>query len=323
MRLEKCLGLTFLIFATIPAQIPVNVSAKLLSYQNDFAMGRISHHRSGLAEASEALFDEGEAITRFAAESDNPEAPSISSQFWRSPYMTEFEVSPGDGAEVKALLQADLKSAGLERFNFRASEAVAEFSTPADSSDLFPSTAPSLSESELVKLAEKHAKRHLKPFKGRIEFDNTEFSYMNGKVVNARLRYRRIFKNAIVLKDMSYIYVNVDRRGALKGVKVKWPKFKGIAGFEPALALSSIMDRAKVEVANLGEARRGTSVLKPKSASLKGMSAAWIPIVEGGKTRITPCYSFSTEVVFDSGDLDQTFVEVPMLEKYLRKLGEK
>jgi hypothetical protein len=317
MSSEKYLGLAFLACSIVSAEVQVSLGAKVLEYRADFESGRIPHHRSGLAkDASGPLFDETDPIIPFASALDNPEDPRFSSRLWRSSAMEEYEISHGDGEEIKGLLQAELKRSGLTEYGFRAEDDVSEFSAPLDSADMVPSTGPSLPEADLVKAAAKLAKKHLKAFKGRIEFDNTEFGYMNGKVVNARLRYRRLFKNAILLKDMSYVYVKVDGRGTLKGIKVKWPGFNKVAGSEPAVELSKVMDRAVSEYANLPDARQGEKTHRPKRATVMGMAAGWLPIVDGEKTRITPCYAFAADVQFDSDLTEPTFIEVPLLEKY-------
>jgi len=178
------------------------------------------------------------------------------------------------------------------------------------------------SKDELVQTGKMHAKKILRKFKGRLEYECCDAEYFDGKIFRADLRFRRIFKHAPILGDVSYVYVSIDYNGNLVRLKIKWPKIidKGNL-FEEAISIDEgysylldVIDGKPEEVTN----NQDDKISKISNITVDGVTLGWRPIEFENSIKLTPVFAFRVNNDVENGDSFLEYVQIPRLKKYLQ-----
>lgn len=133
------------------------------------------------------------------------------------------------------------------------------------------------------------------------------------------MRFARVFNGAVVLRNISYIYITMDGRGNLKRIKIKWPKFvannKVVGNFRRDNdALKELEDYCKS-----GKHLSAWKIDMPQECKtqVNGAALGWLPLKgDDGKIRITPAYSFTTSTSNENNQEFNRFIDIPINQNY-------
>lgn len=172
----------------------------------------------------------------------------------------------------------------------------------------------------LENIVKANIKMYLSSFDGRIEFDRTDVTYENGiDILGAEIWFRRIFRNGIVLENISSIAISINGDGKISAARVKWPKFMKMNEPNKIKPYSFCKYVAFDVISNKTSELKGDEVVNTASASINGIARAWHAVFSNGIIILSPCLSFQSEVVMENGDHLTQFLSVPVLTKYFAK----
>jgi hypothetical protein len=174
------------------------------------------------------------------------------------------------------------------------------------------------SKESLVASAQKKVTELLPAFKGRIEFDRTDITYQNGSDILAiDVWFRRIFKNSIVLDNVSAVIVSLNGDGDVTSLRVRWPKFIRIAESNTPVSYSFCKNVARDIASTKAGEIEGEH--QAKSVTITGVARAWHAIISNDITLLTPCLSFRNQITMDDGELLTRFISVPVMNKHFAR----
>jgi hypothetical protein len=176
------------------------------------------------------------------------------------------------------------------------------------------------SKEMLENIAQKTTDLYLTPFVGRLEFDRTDITRQNGSdILGIDVWFRRIFRNGIVLDNVSSIIVSLNGDGEITSLRVHWPKFVKI-NVTNELVLYPFCKNVALDIISKTPDNIGANSQETISnISINGVARAWHPINIDGKTILSPCLSFQSDFTTASGDHLTRFLSVPVLKKYYIK----
>jgi len=288
-----------------------------------FKSGHNNQHRSGLLNETDKTFDESASISELP-DGEKPESKKASAHKWRKGALAEYLVinSKPNSKMVTFLKKKCLKKLSFTEEQYNENEGVLTLSKvpkeiPFDElsySDIKP----------LVNKARKLIKKHLNPLKGRVEYENyqTEFVTIDGqdKVNKIRIRFRRIFKGSIVLRNVSYVYFILDGHGNPISLQIKWPRFELVSeGFDYA-TISEGFTEAIQHFENLEPYitnTEGEKEVNISHADITGAALGWYPLEEENRLIITPVYSFLAKCTLENGDKVDDIFDYPVFTKHI------
>ena len=179
--------------------------------------------------------------------------------------------------------------------------------------------APSqLSIAELKKIGVKHLRKYFKQFSGQLDYLTEEVDYesINSQSVisEIRLRFARRFHEAIVLGNVSYLYIVMDGRGKFKRAKIKWPVLEQAQVIKGIKSAQSTLDDAKLfcKLGKHTDVWGAPEIVKPVSANITGAARVWIPEKVNGQIYIGPAYSYSVSTITENKDTLHRYVNMPL-----------
>lgn len=176
-----------------------------------------------------------------------------------------------------------------------------------------------LTEQELIKKAQNVTEDLLSAFKGRIEINSNNVSFVSESPYTVDVVYRRIFRHGLLPYSVSHILVTVDVAGRIHSLRIKWPLFDKIQQSNETIYFSKALSLAQNDYANSLEAEKDDETFRCLNATIKGMACAWKYINLNGSEFITPCYSFHATMKLDNNDSMLYRIEIPRLAKYILK----
>jgi hypothetical protein len=154
-----------------------------------------------------------------------------------------------------------------------------------------------------------------------LEYDRTNYfnkssSYIisDNSMVGADIFFRRIFNNAIVSSEVSFIQVSVNGENEITSIKVKWPSFVKISQ-DASIDLDSCKSIA-VDIINesIEENLDRDSV---SEISIESSAQFWNPIQSDNKLIISPAVSFNVEFKVNDSKYSKK-LNIPILRKYYK-----
>jgi len=174
-----------------------------------------------------------------------------------------------------------------------------------------------LTEQELIKKAQNVTEDFLSAFKGRIEINSNNVSFLSESPHAVDVVYRRIFRHGLLPYSVSHITVTVDITGRIQSLRIKWPLFTMIRQPNETIYFSKALSLAQNGYANSLEAEKDGETFRCMNATIKGMACTWKYANLNGSEFITPCYSFHAIVKLDNNDSTLYQIEIPRLSKYI------
>jgi hypothetical protein len=272
--------------------------------------------RSGEDTPERRLFPEQASTSDFPDDFDKLE-PEKDAESWRAGIGEEYLVEFGtEQAGFASWLRDRFKDYKFARVEYDESDSCHKFIVAHDSSTRFAGEYTSETKSIAMDKAMRIARKALKDFKGRMEYENVETEYTDGKITSLSVRFRRIFKNALVRGNVSYAYVTIGGKGDLREIRVKWPRFSKIPGWNEPMSREKAFEVAKSRMSEMPNSRDGQREYEAIRSTASSMALAWLTNAEDGRIVLTPGLSFIADVVYGNGDILHPPVDAPLLKKY-------
>lgn len=322
------LMLLFLFICANASDISIETDNVINDFIKNHKKTEFVNHRSGFKKADKNTNSTVVADpTGFLENSDDkPGLTYSNAAAWKKSSDKEYKVLfDAPTKEFGDNLVSKLKSNGMS--TFRYSEEDKEFyiersDLKYNDEGLYSIDGNKLDSNELLKIADKIVKK-AEVFEGRVEYSNAEYGYLNGKLSDVNVRYRRIFRNGIVLNNLSYLYVKLDVTGKVLSFKGRWPKFISYENESESIDMESSFGVTM----NYYENTFDESVfetygqkLKPVKAKIKGMAFGWKALeseTDPSLVVISPHYSYMAEIAFSDGESLPHYFNCPRLKKYM------
>jgi hypothetical protein len=304
--------------------LPVHFSSNVVKYLDKLPGNPNLAHRSGLLDGNSirtdaALCKTSSILSYYDGVSANdPIAPARQESF---EYDMEYSKP---GPDFIRLFNSFSALANLPRHYFDTLNNQLVFIPQTDnvldiSSHYKPNGAIGIETLESVVMGK--AASFLEPFGGRLEFCRTDVTRQNGtEILGADVNFRRIFRNGIVNESNSMISVSINGAGEITGMRVRWPRFVQMKGFQETFPYHFYRSQALDAVSNTDNNEEGVTTNGPQpalvDAEISGIAKGWIAINSDEKMILSPCLSFQCELTKSDKTIVTRFLNVPMLKKY-------
>ena len=170
----------------------------------------------------------------------------------------------------------------------------------------------------LEKIAKTAVKQYFPQLCGRIEFERTDITMQNGiNLLGVEVCFRRIFRNGVILDNVSSIIISLNGIGEITSLRVKWPNFKKLKTPDNFLSYQFYRNVAMDAISSIADSIDTEYALSYVTVS--GIARGWHLIYTGEKQILSPCLSFQCAITPIDGDQYTRFLSVPVLRKYYNK----
>ncbi len=303
----------------------VKLNSSVVDYVDKFEKRSTNEHRCGLIHGKDMTFDKSDDGSGLIKESWCSEDGKKASNVWRSDYAGSYVISDYQmDAQMLEFLRKNMAKSGLTIEKYTSGDSTYHFQAPKKELDV--SKLPHSSMDELKETARLAVKKHLKAFKGKIEYDNYELTtvdFNNSKKVSSlSIRFRRIFNGGIILRDASYVYLVLNGLGELEEIKIKWPTLVPSNESIRTIPLKNGLNQAVQYYEKLPQATSNNTkfpVVNVKDVEITSAALGWLPHPnEDGTDMLLPVYSFIGKVALDNNDTCYKLIEIPIFEGYER-----
>ena len=177
---------------------------------------------------------------------------------------------------------------------------------------------PFIPKDSLENIAKNAAITYIPQLRGRIEFERTDITMKNGTdLLGVDVCFRRIFRNGVILDNVSPIIISVNGNGEITSLRVKWPSFVKLNTPDNFFTYQFYRNVAIDAISNIADSTDAEFGLSYVTVS--GIAKGWHLVNTGDKQIMSPCLSFQCDITAKNGDNYTRFLSVPVLKKYYSK----
>ncbi len=302
----------------VPQTYVLNVDINGLSHAIKYAS--IGHRSSSSNKAASIAFAD---LKKTMASTSNAILSlyddTSNSQQGNYEYQAVFEKP---GSEFASLFGSFVNGTGLQQQLFDSINNLLVFVSPKDTNFSVAShycSNSALSVSALEAIAEAKVASLLSAFVGRIEYCRMDTTRQNGTdIINVDVWFRRIFRDGLVLDNVSAICVSVNGAGEITSLRVKWPKLINTGAMNDQVTYDTIKTIAMNIISDSTGAVMGMKLVKKVNGSICGIAKSWFRVDLNGSTLLSPSVSFQTRFLMQDGEYAMQFLNVPTMKKYYR-----
>ncbi len=320
-------GILFTLFFSLAVyadDFPIEIDSNVVHFVSKHKESGFKNHRSSLQNSEEAnISNVSVKVPGFIADlEDEPGLSKCSSSKWKNGFDSEFLVKFEDPTnEFEELIKSSLKPYGIDTFRYSMNDN--EFYLERkdfiyNKMGVLDIVGETLDTNDLLKIAN-HIVDKIGIFKGRLEFSNFECGYLNENLHVVNIRYRRLFRNGIVLDNVSYFYLKLDATGKLISASGKWPRFIPLAAASEAIDMNTGVELTKKWYrGNFSKVTiKNAEDTPPIKAKIEGIALGWKCLESEKEIIISPHYAFKTDVTLKDGNKLPHFFYCPRLKKYI------
>jgi hypothetical protein len=176
-----------------------------------------------------------------------------------------------------------------------------------------------LDKQALIKVAESEFEKYLPFFKKHAEYDFYMITNKNDTLESVVVCYRRVFNHGIVRSNASSVNIQIDAYGNLMQIFFTWPSFDKINGDMTSNSVKitdNLIDILNSELKQYTEIENDGSMSNLEKAEINGITFGWFLADINDVKKLTPCYTFSTNLYYNDGEKIGQIISIPILKKY-------
>jgi hypothetical protein len=300
----------------------------ILNFQNNFKMGTF---RSGLTKkniSEDTKYWVSNKLDQVSIEFEDEQTPLSLKSYnnWLQKNDCDYQVLKNKPTERQIYFLTEVnKIFGLTKYSYNSEENIMNFKSGLERQTLIKNvifSKYSIKEIEMINKGKIVARNILQRFKGRIEFSNADFEYIDKKPLFCHLQYRRIFRHGLVLERTSFVTIVIGADGKPYETSFCWPVFKKIDCNYEAINIDDAIKNAMDDFSNITSVEV-TDSLKTYNKEIsktviKGISLAWKTVELDNMIVISPCYAYCSEMTLKDGSKITYNLEIPRLKKYFQ-----
>jgi hypothetical protein len=172
---------------------------------------------------------------------------------------------------------------------------------------------------QLLNIANDEFEKILPFFKKHAEYDFYAAAKKNDTLDNITACYRRIFKHGVVKSNASSVNIQIDAAGNLMQILFSWPSFVKIDSRETLSTVKisdDVISLLKPELERYDGLEKDGSSIPLIKAEINGITFGWYLADIDGMNKLTPCYTFSTNLYYGDGEKTDPIISIPIYKKY-------